>query len=59
MDGVLVMMATLSLTSLTGGTILACCAERFAERAARAELIAGLMIVFGLVVIGAALALVY
>lgn len=48
-------MALLSVASLAGGTAVSCLAERLPIETARAELIGGLLLVFGLAVLGCGL----
>ena len=48
-------MAFLSVASLAGGTAVSCFADRLPITAPRAEMLGGLMLVFGLAVIGCGL----
>ena len=48
-------MAFLSVASLAGGTAVSCFADMLPIQTPRAELLGGLMLVFGLVVIGCGL----
>ncbi len=48
-------MAFLSVASLAGGTAVSCLADRLPIATARAELFGGLMLVFGLAVVGCGL----
>ncbi len=51
------MLAALSMTSFAGGTLVSCCAARMAGQRERYELLGGLLLVGGLVLVGMGLPL--
>ena len=51
------MIVVLTVSSLAGGTMLACVSDRYPRIAKRLEVLAGIAIVFGLAMIGRCLPL--
>ncbi len=51
------MMVLMSVASIVSGTLVACCSERLPTATARMELFGGVLVVFGLALVGSGLPL--